>query len=70
MRNRKGLILSVPYPIELNDARAMVTRQHTGVEFKQIIRDQFDEILRQAEKYPFNSRTRGTGVDRIRRCAK
>jgi allantoinase len=52
MRTRKGRILSVPYPIELNDAPAMVTRQHTGAEFERMIIDQFDEMLRLSEKYP------------------
>lgn len=52
MRTRKGRILSVPYPIELNDSPALVTRQHTAVEFEQMITDQFDEMLRQSERYP------------------
>ena len=52
MKTRKGRILSVPYPVELNDAPAMVTRQHTGVDFENMVKDQFDEMLRQSEKYP------------------
>ena len=52
MKTRRGRILSVPYPVELNDAPAMVTRQHTGAEFEQMIKDQFDEMLRQSDKYP------------------
>lgn len=52
MRTRSGPILSVPYPLEINDAPAMVTRQHSGREFEQMIIDQFDEMLRLSEKYP------------------
>ena len=52
MRTRSGPILSVPYPLELNDMPAMITRQHTAVDFEQMIIDQFDEMLRLSEKYP------------------
>ncbi len=52
MKTRSGPILSVPYPLEINDAPAMVTRQHTGQDFEQMIIDQFDEMLRMSEKYP------------------
>jgi peptidoglycan/xylan/chitin deacetylase (PgdA/CDA1 family) len=52
MKTRNGRILSVPYPLELNDMPAMVTRQHTAADFEQMIKDQFDEMLRQSEKYP------------------
>ena len=52
LRTRMGRILSVPYPLELNDSPAMVTRQHTGVDFEHMIKDQCDEMLRQSEKYP------------------
>jgi allantoinase len=52
MRTRSGPILSVPYPLEINDAPAMITRQHSGREFEHMIIDQFDEMLRLSEKYP------------------
>jgi allantoinase len=52
MRTRAGPILSVPYSIEINDSPAQVFRQHTGRDFEQMIIDQFDEMLRQSEKYP------------------
>jgi len=52
VKTRQGRILSVPYPLDLNDMPAMVTRQHSAVEFEQMIKDQFDEMLRQSEKYP------------------
>ncbi|HJU20319.1 MAG TPA: polysaccharide deacetylase family protein [Stellaceae bacterium] len=52
MRTRSGPILSVPYPIELNDSPALVFRQHSGREFAQMVVDQFDEMLAQSKKYP------------------
>ncbi len=52
MRTRSGSILSVPYPIELNDLPAMITRQHTARQFEEMIIDQFDEMLNQSAKYP------------------
>lgn len=52
MRTRAGPILSVPYSIEINDSPAQVFRKHTGRDFEQMIIDQFDEMLRQSEKYP------------------
>lgn len=52
MRTRSGPILSVPYPIEINDSPAMVFRHHTGREFADMIIDQFDEMLRLAAKRP------------------
>jgi allantoinase len=52
MRTRAGSILSVPYPIELNDLGALLTRHHTGRDFAQMIVDQFDEMLAQSRKYP------------------
>src|SRR6202040_3340083 len=47
-----GPILSVPYPIELNDLPALLTRHHTGRQFAEMIKDQFDEMLDQSRKYP------------------
>jgi allantoinase len=52
MRTRAGLILSVPYPVEVNDSPALVFRQHTGRDFEKMIIDQFDELLRRSAKYP------------------
>jgi allantoinase len=52
MRTRAGPILSVPYPTELNDLPAMVTRHHTGRQFAEMIIDQFDEMRAQSRKYP------------------
>jgi peptidoglycan/xylan/chitin deacetylase (PgdA/CDA1 family) len=52
MRTRAGPILNVPYSIELNDSPAQVFRHHTGRHFEAMIVDQFDEMLRQSQKYP------------------
>src|SRR5271166_1819618 len=52
MRTRAGPILSVPYPLEINDSPALVFRRHTGRQFAEMIVDQFDEMLEQSRKYP------------------
>ena len=52
MRTRAGPILSVPYPIELNDLPALVNRHHTGRQFAEMAIDQFDEMLENSQKYP------------------
>jgi peptidoglycan/xylan/chitin deacetylase (PgdA/CDA1 family) len=52
MRTRAGPILSVPYPIEINDSPALVYRQHSGREFADMVIDQFDELLEQSRKWP------------------
>lgn len=52
MRTRAGPILSVPYPLELNDSPALVFRQHSARQFAEMIVDQFDEMLIQSRKRP------------------
>jgi len=52
MRTRSGPILSVPYPLELNDAGFLVGRDHSGREFADAIVDQFDYMVEQSEKQP------------------
>jgi allantoinase len=52
MRTRSGPILSVPYPVELNDSPQVVHRQHTGREFCEMLIDQFEEMVEQSEKHP------------------
>lgn len=52
MKTRSGPILSVPYPLELNDSPSLLNRHHTGRQFSQMIVDQFDEMLEQSRKYP------------------
>ena len=52
MTTRSGPILSVPYPIELNDSPSLVYRRHTGRQFEEMLIDQFDEMFEQSRKYP------------------
>jgi hypothetical protein len=52
MRTRAGPILTVPYPVELNDMSSLVGRRHTAREFEAMMVDQFDEMLEQSRKYP------------------
>jgi allantoinase len=52
MRTRSGPLLSVPYPMELNDMGTNVLRDHSGREFADMIVDQFDEMIEQAENQP------------------
>jgi allantoinase len=52
MKTRSGPILSVPYPMELNDAGSQVMRDHTGREFADMLVDQFEEMLAQSDSQP------------------
>ena len=52
MQTRSGPLLSVPYPMELNDAGSQAHRDHTGREFGEMIVDQFEEMLEQSERQP------------------
>ena len=49
---RKGRILSIPYPIEVNDTRGVIWYHHTAQEFADMITDQFDEMLAQSARQP------------------
>jgi allantoinase len=52
MKTRSGPILSVPYPMELNDAGTLGVRHHTGREFADMVVDQFEELLEASEEQP------------------
>jgi len=52
MQTRAGPLLSVPYPMELNDAGTLAHRDQTGREFADMIVDQFEEMLEQSERHP------------------
>jgi allantoinase len=52
LKTRKGRILSIPYPIEVNDTRGIVWYRHTSEEFCDMIVDQFDEMLQQSRGQP------------------
>ncbi|HEX2546806.1 MAG TPA: polysaccharide deacetylase [Ramlibacter sp.] len=52
LRTQSGPLLSVPYPIETDDAQGIVHRKYTGRDFCDIVVAQFDEMLRQSERHP------------------
>jgi allantoinase len=53
MRTRSGgPILSIPYPIEINDSPQILVRHHAPDQFARMIVNQFDEMLRQSERQP------------------
>ena len=52
MRTRAGPILSVPYPIELNDSPVMLSRMQSATDFSRMIVDQFETMLEYSEQYP------------------
>jgi len=52
IRTRKGRILAMPYPIEVNDTRGIVWYRYTADEFADMIVDQFDEMLAQSARQP------------------
>ncbi|MDB5947182.1 MAG: polysaccharide deacetylase, partial [Ramlibacter sp.] len=52
LRTRSGPLLSVPYPIELNDSQVIIHRKQDGREFCDMIVDQFDEMIEQCVRHP------------------
>jgi allantoinase len=52
LKTRRGRILSVPYPQELNDSAAIIGRRVSASEFADMIVDQFEEMLLQADEQP------------------
>ncbi len=52
LATRRGRLLAVPYPQELNDSTAIVGRRVGAVEFADMIVDQFDEMLEQSAEAP------------------
>jgi hypothetical protein len=52
LRTRSGPILSVPYPIELNDAQVVIHRKQDAADFCDMVVDQFDEMSEQCERHP------------------
>jgi len=52
LRTRAGPILSVPYPIELNDSQVVIHRRQDASDFCDMIVDQFDEMIGQCERQP------------------
>lgn len=52
MQTRRGRILSVPYPQELNDIPQIVGRKQEAETFGAMIRDAFDVMLEESERRP------------------
>ena len=50
LRTRAGPLLSVPYPIETDDAQAIIHRKGSAAAFADALVDQFDEMLAQSER--------------------
>jgi allantoinase len=52
MKTRKGRILSVPYPQELNDIPQIVARKREGADFADMIVNTFEVMHTESEKRP------------------
>jgi len=52
LKTRGGRILSMPYPVEVNDTRGIVWYRHNSAEFADMIVDQFEEMLEQSRGQP------------------
>jgi allantoinase len=52
MRTRSGPLLSVPYPIEINDSPTMLSRMQSATDFGQMIVDQFETMLEFSKHRP------------------
>ena len=52
LRTRSGPLLSIPYPLELNDVGVYILRHNPPPVFAEMMIDQFDEMLRLAEEQP------------------
>ena len=52
MQTRAGPILAIPYPVEMNDNRAIVFHKFAPAAFADMIIDNFDEMLAQSARQP------------------
>ncbi|HEV7820568.1 MAG TPA: polysaccharide deacetylase family protein [Burkholderiales bacterium] len=52
LKTRSGPLLSVPYPLELNDVTALLHRRHSARQFGDMIVNQFEVMLAQSERQP------------------
>ena len=50
MQTRSGPLLSMPYPIEVNDTRGVIWYHYSSGELADLIVDQFDEMLAQSDR--------------------
>ena len=51
LQTRSGPLLSVPYPIETDDAQAVIHRKWSAATFAEAVVEQFDEMLAQSERH-------------------
>jgi len=52
LKTRSGPLLSVPYPLELNDVTALLHRRHSARQFGDMIVNQFEVMLAQSARQP------------------
>jgi len=52
MRTNAGPIMVVPYPIETDDAQAVVHRKWSAGVFADVLVEQFNEMIEQSERHP------------------
>ena len=52
VKTRAGPLLSVPYPLELNDVTSLLHRRHSAREFEAMIVNQFEVMLEQSKHEP------------------
>lgn len=52
LQTRSGRLLSVPYPLELNDSPQILIQHHSATAFAEMIMNQFEEMLRQSHNQP------------------
>jgi hypothetical protein len=52
LRTRSGPILSVPYPVETDDAQGILHRKWSAAMFADAVVGQFDEMLEQSARHP------------------
>lgn len=52
MKTRYGPLLSIPYPIEINDSPVMLSRAQPATDFRQMILDQFETMVTLSKAQP------------------
>lgn len=52
MRTRSGPILSVPYPVEINDSPSMLVRRESVQTYARMAMDQFDFMIKECDRHP------------------
>ncbi len=52
LQTRRGHLLSLPYPQEINDSAAIMGRQVSASDFADMVVDQFDELMLQSADQP------------------